>query len=426
MVVNRDPKFTNFVEFRTHKVIYRRYAGLFFSMCVDITDNELALFVEILDHFFSNYFCELDLVFNFHKVYLILDEFILAGELQETSKKVCDTVFRILISELYQTNCLCPDINLRVHSRIGRLVLPKACAELHECFGSALGAMGPKRFLVLLPLNLEAKDPSKANVWLFPILKQYTVGASLSFFGKSILGKVGELRQKSQMLEQEGQIYSSRSADALIYPLWSLLPAFCNYPLDTASSFKDLKKGLCDALRDEPDVRGIICLSLQILIQQNKSLLEEKNDMLNDDISIAVQRAKATYTPQVAAENLNALKLAAHEFLSVLSGVFVKSTTDSGGCVQAEKDAKRKAKAKELKKLRKAKEKAQAQAVLAQNAPSVSHNQRAIPGIKTEPRTSKGVQLSKEEELKMAQVAEREKRAAAAEKRIAAAAALSA
>ncbi|KAL2249960.1 UNVERIFIED_CONTAM: AP-2 complex subunit sigma [Sesamum indicum] len=92
LVVNRDPKFTNFVEFRNHKVIYRRYAGLFFSLCVDITDNELAylesihLFVEILDHFFSNV-CELDLVFNFHKVYLILDEFILAGELQETSKK---------------------------------------------------------------------------------------------------------------------------------------------------------------------------------------------------------------------------------------------------------------------------------------------------------------------------------------------------
>lgn len=64
-------------QFRTHKVIYRRYAGLFFSLCVDITDNELAylecihLFVEILDHFFSNV-CELDLVFNFHKVCLFL------------------------------------------------------------------------------------------------------------------------------------------------------------------------------------------------------------------------------------------------------------------------------------------------------------------------------------------------------------------
>ena len=92
LVVNRDPKFTNFAEFRTHKIIYRRYAGLFFSLCVDVNDNELVLlesihlFVEVLDHFFSNV-CELDLVFNFHKVYLIIDEFVLAGEIQETSKK---------------------------------------------------------------------------------------------------------------------------------------------------------------------------------------------------------------------------------------------------------------------------------------------------------------------------------------------------
>ena len=92
LVVNRDPKFTNFAEFRTHKIIYRRYAGLFFSLCVDVNDNELALleaihlFVEVLDHYFSNV-CELDLIFNFHKVYQVIDEFILAGEIQETSKK---------------------------------------------------------------------------------------------------------------------------------------------------------------------------------------------------------------------------------------------------------------------------------------------------------------------------------------------------
>ena len=59
-------------QFKTNKIIYRRYAGLYFSLCVDVTDNELAylesihLFVEILDHYFSNV-CELDLVFNFHK-----------------------------------------------------------------------------------------------------------------------------------------------------------------------------------------------------------------------------------------------------------------------------------------------------------------------------------------------------------------------
>lgn len=41
-------------KFRNYKIVYRRYAGLFFCLCVDANDNELAyleaihLFVEIL------------------------------------------------------------------------------------------------------------------------------------------------------------------------------------------------------------------------------------------------------------------------------------------------------------------------------------------------------------------------------------------
>ncbi|KAG6896200.1 AP-2 complex subunit sigma [Termitomyces sp. T32_za158] len=94
LVAPRDQKYqSNFVEFRNYKIVYRRYAGLFFCLCVDANDNELAyleaihLFVEILDSFFDNV-CELDLVFNFYKVYAILDEIFLAGEIEETSKDV--------------------------------------------------------------------------------------------------------------------------------------------------------------------------------------------------------------------------------------------------------------------------------------------------------------------------------------------------
>lgn len=41
-------------QFRNHKLVYRRYAGLFFCFCVDANDNELIwleaihLFVEVL------------------------------------------------------------------------------------------------------------------------------------------------------------------------------------------------------------------------------------------------------------------------------------------------------------------------------------------------------------------------------------------
>jgi len=84
---------TNFIEYQNCKLIYRRYAGLYFVFGTDTSDNELLLmetihlFVELLDSYFSNV-CELDIVFHFNKVYAILDEYILAGEVQETNKRV--------------------------------------------------------------------------------------------------------------------------------------------------------------------------------------------------------------------------------------------------------------------------------------------------------------------------------------------------
>lgn len=92
-IVTRDKKHTNFVEYRNIKIVYRKYAGLYFIFGMDVDDNELLamesihLFVELMDQYFSNV-CELDIVFHFNKVYSLLDELILGGEIQETSKKV--------------------------------------------------------------------------------------------------------------------------------------------------------------------------------------------------------------------------------------------------------------------------------------------------------------------------------------------------
>ncbi|KAM9195073.1 AP-2 complex subunit sigma-like [Dugong dugon] len=86
-----DAKHTNFVEFRNLKSIYQRYAGLCCCICVDINDNHLAYleaihnFVEVLNEYFRNV-CELDLLFNFCKVYTVVDEMFLAGEIHEASQ----------------------------------------------------------------------------------------------------------------------------------------------------------------------------------------------------------------------------------------------------------------------------------------------------------------------------------------------------
>ena len=90
-IILRDIKESNIIEYRNYKVVYKKYASLYFIMGVDSLENELGclelihLFVEILDKYFGSV-CELDVVYNFYKVYAVLDELIIGGEIIETSK----------------------------------------------------------------------------------------------------------------------------------------------------------------------------------------------------------------------------------------------------------------------------------------------------------------------------------------------------
>ena len=82
----------SFYEYRGYKVVYRRYASLFFIVGVEGEDeNELAILefihalVETLDRYFENV-CELDIMFNLEKAHFILDEMVMNGSIVETNK----------------------------------------------------------------------------------------------------------------------------------------------------------------------------------------------------------------------------------------------------------------------------------------------------------------------------------------------------
>jgi AP-1 complex subunit sigma 1/2 len=74
-VLARGTRMCNVLEWRGVKVIYKRYASLFFITGIDEGDNELITlelihhYVECLDRYFGNV-CELDIIFNFHQVNL--------------------------------------------------------------------------------------------------------------------------------------------------------------------------------------------------------------------------------------------------------------------------------------------------------------------------------------------------------------------
>uniref|UniRef100_A0A2K6EYZ1 AP complex subunit sigma n=1 Tax=Propithecus coquereli TaxID=379532 RepID=A0A2K6EYZ1_PROCO len=70
-VLARKPKMCSFLEWRDLKIVYKRYASLYFCCAIEDQDNEL-ITLEIIHRY---------------KAYFILDEFLLGGEVQETSKK---------------------------------------------------------------------------------------------------------------------------------------------------------------------------------------------------------------------------------------------------------------------------------------------------------------------------------------------------
>lgn len=84
---------SNILPYKQYMVVFRKYAGLYCSVCIERHDNAMFyleaihLLIEVLDTFFGSV-CELDIVFHFNNVYAALDEIFLAGEIEETSKKV--------------------------------------------------------------------------------------------------------------------------------------------------------------------------------------------------------------------------------------------------------------------------------------------------------------------------------------------------
>ena len=99
--LRRTDAHCNLFEHRGYKVVYKRYASLFFIVGVDGEENELAILeaihciVETLDKYFENV-CELDMMFFFDRVHFIVDEMIVNGFLVDANKANAIAPLRLL------------------------------------------------------------------------------------------------------------------------------------------------------------------------------------------------------------------------------------------------------------------------------------------------------------------------------------------
>ncbi|CAI5465101.1 unnamed protein product [Closterium sp. Yama58-4] len=180
--------------------------------------------------------------------------------------------------------------------------------HLHAALGAAVAAMGPSRFLSILPLGLDpepapapaaaagaggvggvgggaaaaaaaaAANPAAPRVWLLPILRRHTAGESLSFFLTTLLPLSHRLLLAAQQARspQVDRPIAAKQLAALRAAVWSLLPAVASLSPDTAQVFPHLAKHLAEAVAaggkgDEGDgVRSAVCVTLQLMVDQNR------------------------------------------------------------------------------------------------------------------------------------------------------------
>eukprot|EP00761_Pharyngomonas_kirbyi_P014076 gb/GECH01014106.1/.p1 GENE.gb/GECH01014106.1/~~gb/GECH01014106.1/.p1 ORF type:complete len:144 (+),score=29.10 gb/GECH01014106.1/:1-432(+) len=89
--LSRSDERAAFFEYQKYKLIYRRYASLFFIIGVDDDENELAIhefihnIVETFDRYFESV-CELDLMFSIDRAYFIIEEMVSSGHIMDANK----------------------------------------------------------------------------------------------------------------------------------------------------------------------------------------------------------------------------------------------------------------------------------------------------------------------------------------------------
>ncbi|EGF78884.1 hypothetical protein BATDEDRAFT_12684, partial [Batrachochytrium dendrobatidis JAM81] len=113
-ILKRTNAMSNILDFRGSRLIYKRYASLYFCASIEENDNELITleliqrYVQLLDAYFGNV-CELDIIYGIVEAYIILDELLIAGEMAEPN-------LRGLLKSITKVSASC--LKLSIHSII--------------------------------------------------------------------------------------------------------------------------------------------------------------------------------------------------------------------------------------------------------------------------------------------------------------------
>lgn len=201
--------------------------------------------------------------------------------------------------------------------------------EADEVIGKAVRAMGPEAVLNVLPLNLAKPvkgQPGRA--WMFPILRDYTSNTNLNHFKTEMVPLSELMFQKVLDHGQAEKTMEVKIYETLVQQIWSILPGYCDLPLDLADAFdQSFAEMIANLLYKQVDLRLDVCRALKTLIESNKAIAEidgsEEEDLL---LQSRVRR-------EAARKNLALLGSYAGNMLAVLFNVYTQTLPNSRGLI---------------------------------------------------------------------------------------------
>lgn len=208
--------------------------------------------------------------------------------------------------------------------------------EADEVLGRAVYAMGPAEILRILPLNIiEQKAGQPGRVWLLPILRDNASNTELAHFRSEMVPLSEALYQRVLEFGQAEKTVEVKIFETIIQQIWSILPGYCELPLDLETAFdQGFAELLSNVLYKQTELRVDICRALQNLVESNQAIIEVDTGAEGENLVLQRRISKAA-----AKKNLAHLSGFASNLLAVLFNVYSQTLPHYRGfilqCVNA-------------------------------------------------------------------------------------------
>ncbi|GAA5884450.1 hypothetical protein JCM16303_005086 [Sporobolomyces ruberrimus] len=204
--------------------------------------------------------------------------------------------------------------------------------EADSVLDTVIKVLGPQVIFSYLPLNLSPADAAQskhARAWLLPLLTPAITNTRLNHFRETFVPLSAEFFNKAEeaRMADPPRSMEAKVWETLVGQTWSLLPGYCEYPVDLKDSFDmEFVSLLANVLYTQPTLRPSIFKSLQTLFSTTLALANSNSPprLLQDQVGL---------TPQQDQGSLEHMRSLARTILSVAFNVYGKMNRGEGGYV---------------------------------------------------------------------------------------------